>query len=389
MKITELYIYPIKALAPLSVARARLMRDGVEHDRRFMLVKITGDKKTPYKPVQTDKHPEAVVLKQHIDNGDIVVTGPPVKDGSHGRGFTIPQLRVPLYPQDLESLETLEVTLGGSAVHAHRMGADPYDDWFSARLGYPVILVYIGMTGRPVLAHEPSKHYLWRQPRRRPPVSNEGWLSSISNHVPSLLGGGGVIDAVKEKGMEASRNDDENEKLAFNECAPFLVTSKASLRDVSARLPEGEEMEMRKFRPNIVIDNDDSNSDNETATATDQEGTDKLKAWEEDYWGELVITSKEGSGGHRLALTANCARCISINIDYEKGTYASGELGNVLKKLMKDRRVDPGNKWEPIFGRYAFLAPGDDGGGVEIAVGDDVSVARRLDYRDAWEWPKH
>jgi hypothetical protein len=56
----------------------------------------------------------------------------------------------------------------------------------------------------------------------------------------------------------------------------------------------------------------------------------------------------------------------------------------VLKTLMKERRVDKGSKWSPIFGRYGFL-DGDDQGG-EVRVGDDVRVTRRLEERTTWDW---
>lgn len=47
----------------------------------------------------------------------------------------------------------------------------------------------------------------------------------------------------------------------------------------------------------------------------------------------------------------------------------------MLKKLNTDRRVDPGSKWSPVFGRYSFVHPHSDGH--VINVGDDVVVSRR------------
>ncbi|KAI1755581.1 MOSC domain-containing protein [Xylaria castorea] len=360
MKITELYIYPIKSLAPLSVPRTRLRRESVEHDRRFMLLKVQPGGE--YKNIQIPNFPECTLFHQRLNGDEIVVTyhvpSPPI--------FTpvVPEqhaaLRVPLFPK-LEGRDTVDVSLAGSPTVAYRMG-DPYDAWFAACFGYDVILVYIGDMGRDVLAHRPSEHQLWRQQRQQ----RGGWLSSIAAYVPGVGGGDGK----------------RPEQLTFNEAAPFLVTSKASLRDVSDRLPDGEEMDMRRFRPNIVVDGDSKAPEKE-----------ELKAWEEDYWAELSVTRGTGEE-HRLALTANCGRCISINIDYDMGRPSEGEPGIVLKKLMADRRVDDGNKWSPIFGRYAFLAPGESQGGdgdgvVEIAVGDEIHVTKRLDDRDSWAWPKY
>lgn len=317
-----------------------------------MLLKVKPD--GTYKKIQIPYFPECALFHQRLDGDEIVVTfhAPEAPE-------TPEPLRVPLYPK-LEGRGVVDVSLNGSGTDAYRMG-DPYDGWFAARFGYEVILVYIGDRGREVLAHKPSEYHLWRQQR-----SSGGWLSSIAAYIPGV--GSGDANA--------------SERLTFSEVAPFLVTSGASLRDVSKRLPDGEEMDMRRFRPNIVVDEDPQ--------APEEEG---LKAWEEDYWAELRV-SRETEGGeehvHHFALTMNCGRCISINIDYDTGRPAEGEPGIMLKKLMADRRVDEGNKYSPIFGRYGFLLPGegrDNDYDVEVAVGDEIQVTKRLDYRDRWAWP--
>ncbi|KAI1113139.1 hypothetical protein F5Y14DRAFT_231350 [Nemania sp. NC0429] len=386
MKITQLYIYPIKSLAPLPVSRTRLGREGLEHDRRFMLLKVKPD--GTYKKIQIPHFPECALFHQRLDGDEIVVTYHHAPGASETETETGPKplLRVPLSPK-LEGREVVDVLLNSSGTDAYRMG-DPYDGWFTARFGFEVILVYIGDRGREVLAHRPSENRLWQQQQQQQRPRG-GWLSSIAAYIPGVGGGGG---------------DAAEERLTFSEIAPFLVTSGASLRDVSSRLPEGEEMDMRRFRPNIVVDEEDPQQEQ----ATEEEGGEGLKAWEEDYWAELSVSrGTEGGGGgggggggeqeqchYRFALTANCGRCTSINIDYETGRQAEGEPGIVLKKLMADRRVDEGNKYAPIFGRYGFLLPGEGGGGrdgddgvVEVAVGDEIRVTKRLDSRDRWAWP--
>ncbi|KAI1083400.1 MOSC domain-containing protein [Whalleya microplaca] len=368
MKITELYIYPIKSLRPVSVRTAQLRREGLRHDRRFMLLKDAGDGRG-YKNIQTAYFPECTLFAQAIDGDDIVVTyrvpNPPLTPATPEQATA---LRVPLHPALDGGEQTVDIDLFGSATTALRMG-DPYDAWFSACLGYRAILVYIGDARRDVLAHVPKERA----------AAGKSWLSSITSYV-----GGGRAE-----------EDDGKGGLAFNEAAPFLVTSKASLRDVSARLPEGESMDMIKFRPNIVVDGDYDDSDGESSSGSSSAGGGSggdelsLRAWDEDFWGELLVRHT-----HRLALTANCGRCISINIDYETGRPASGEQGTVLKKLMKDRRVDGGNKWSPIFGRYAFLLPPSSQGATDdyelvadVAVGDDIKVTKRISERDVWAWP--
>ena len=80
-----------------------------------------------------------------------------------------------------------------------------------------------------------------------------------------------------------------------------------------------------------------------------------------------------------------CIRCPSLNVDYETGRFANGELGTVLKKLMSDRRVDLSAKYSPCFGKYAFLADGsqDD---LHIAIDNQVAVTGRSDERPVLDW---
>lgn len=336
----KLYLYPIKALRPALITQARIQQQGFEHDRRFMLVKIETD--GGLRNVQTIYFPECTRLYQEIEGDEIVVTyrppGGPLIPSTEEQSAV---LRVPLLPHT-SGLQTIDITLMGSTGTAYRMG-DEFNKWFSACLGYDVILVYLGDGRRPVLAHAPQT--------TPGPAVQKGWLSTITSY--------GTGDT------ETGAHSDSSSWLTFNEAAPLLVATEASLANVSSRLPEGQGMDMKRFRPNIVVDG--------------------VEEWDEDFWGELLI----GSHGHKqakLVLTANCARCLSINIDYDTGRVADGEAGAVLKKLMKDRRVDTGNKWSPIFGRYAFLAAGHDS--ADVAIGDEVTVTARIAERDIWVWPR-
>ncbi|KAI1762928.1 MOSC domain-containing protein [Hypoxylon sp. FL1150] len=383
IKITELYIYPIKSLRLMSVRSTRLLREGLQHDRRFMLLKAEANGR--HTNVQISKFPECALFAQALDGDYVVVTYQTLEADHEYAGQK--ELRVPLDPavEDLQANGTVDILLFGSATSALRVG-DEYDAWFSARLGYLAVLVYIGDSRRSVLAHAPP-----------PPPVPKSWFSSVTSFLPSYLY------------QQSPQGKGEEEKLVFNEVAPFLLTSRASLRDVEARMmPGGEGVDMIKFRPNIVVDEVPSPSSiPPSAAATTAPTPDDrdnhepiLSPWDEDFWGEIAV----GPSRHRLALTANCARCVSVDIDYATGKRTDV----VLKRLMRDRRVDAGNKWSPIFGRYSFLLlpsssmGGDSSGrdeetGIEdeaallaadVAVGDEVEVTRRLDERDVWAWPK-
>jgi len=114
---------------------------------------------------------------------------------------------------------------------------------------------------------------------------------------------------------------------------------------------------MRKFRPNIVV-----------APSADSE---ELEAFEEDFWGEMEV------GGTKVVLTANCGRCRSVNVDFETGGHVENDR-QPLKKMMKDRCVDTGLKFSPVFGRYGF-AVGE--GEMVLSVGDEVTITKRNEER--------
>lgn len=273
-------------------------------------------------------YPELALFLQDIDikSKTLRITYSPPDGETRG-------LEMPLEP-DVAVLDPIDVSLHQSPTQAFKM-SDEINAWFSSCFGYPVILSYIGPNRRPVLGKISPNTVHKKSP------ANPSWLSSITANMPNML---------------ASKPKDE-EGIKFSDCAAYLVVTEKSVQDVSARLPGDTKMDVTKFRPNIVLSG-------------------STKAYEEDYWGAITISS--GSQGERqnseILLTANCVRCVSLNVDYSTGQFAKGEEGTVLKKLMKDRRVDKGAKYSPIFGRYGFLE--SSAVGQTIAVGDEVTVSK-------------
>jgi len=191
------------------------------------------------------------------------------------------------------------------------------NEWFTACFGYPVVLAFIGDS-------------LGICKPKTDTVASS-WLQELKATIPT----------------QASN-------VQFSDNAALLVTSEASLADLHPRLPGEEKAVHEKFRPNIILD-----------------GT---RAWDEDFWTSLTFSD----GGGKVVLTSNCARCISVNVDLDRGKMGEGESGKLLKKMMKDRRVDAGKKWEPVFGRYGFpIAPGT------VSVGDEV-VVERGEEKSVW-----
>lgn len=135
--------------------------------------------------------------------------------------------------------------------------------------------------------------------------------------------------------VDASRVT-EYRRVSFADGFPFLITNLASLEELNSRLDNA--VEMRRFRPNIVV-----------------EGADP---WDEDSWTSLVI------GESNFSLVKPCSRCVVTTVDPEQG-IKSGDL-QPLRELGKYRRTPDG----VIFGMNAIHESAG-----EIRVGNPVALA--------------
>lgn len=391
----QLYVYPIKSLRGTTVTEGTLTPLGLQYDRCFMLLKVEpveNGSGTTLKNMHVPHFPEIALFQTAIelpeteeDSGKIIVTyHPPSSSTADEKESCKPKrLEIPLRPsvKQVKKLKKLNVTMHRSPTTGYDMGAD-YNDWFSARFGYPVVLAYLGTNTRGVLGTlAPRKRNnerfwtIWWKEYIQGPKGKEksliylAWIYAVVGIIyktyDSTQSGRSSTGAMGAMVLSLTlflivlhwstlrRRED---RITFADCAPYLVISETSVDNVSARLSDGEEMDRTKFRPNIVI------SGAETA-------------FEEDFWTELGI----GSHGARLLLTGNCVRCQSLNVDFRTGKMGTGEAGRVLKKLMKDRRVDRGARFSPVFGRYSFLDR--EAAGEAIRVGDEVEVLARGEER--------
>lgn len=300
-----------------------------------MLFEIKPD--TTLAKIQIDTHPRCARFWQDFVSDDqLAVTfrdpdSPPSQD----------TLTIPLTP-DLADLAPITVSLHGSPAAAYRM-PDTHAAWFSQRMGVPVVFVHLG-DGRRAVQGETL-----RPPAAAAPAAaqQKGWLSYLT--------GAGATEGKPPA------------YLTFTDAGALLVTSETSLREINeTRLPADSPTSMFKFRPNVVVDGEGE------------------EAWAEDFWGELAFGIGDDEK-KKVLLTGNCVRCMSLNVDYDTGRMAEGELGTVLKKLARDRRVDPGHRWSPVFGRYGFPVMGE--GEFVVRVGEEVVVSRRNEERTRWDWP--
>ena len=129
------------------------------------------------------------------------------------------------------------------------------------------------------------------------------------------------------------------DRVSFADAFPLLLTTTASLADLSRRI--GADLDMRRFRPNVVVGGSEP--------------------WEEDSWRRLRI------GRTTFRVVKACARCAIPTRDPDTGAML--DAGEPLRTLGAfHRRTDGGI----AFGQN--LIPDTVG---EIAVGDDVEILER------------
>lgn len=131
MQLTDIYIYPVKSLAGLRVASAKVDIKGLEKDRRWMLVDPNG-------VFLTQRNDPAMALIdlnwENADRTSLVLTH---------RTKSMPPLILSLNIPD--SQDFMEVQIWDDTVSAILIGAK-YDHWFSEALNRPCHLVYMPET---------------------------------------------------------------------------------------------------------------------------------------------------------------------------------------------------------------------------------------------------
>lgn len=104
----------------------------------------------------------------------------------------------------------------------------------------------------------------------------------------------------------------EYRRVSFADGFPLLVTNAASLAELNSRLENS--VDMRHFRPNIVVDGADP--------------------WSEDSWTSLTI------GKVSIDLVKPCSRCVMTTVNPDNGEKASDQ--QPLRTLGKYRRTSEG-----------------------------------------------
>ena len=184
LKLSRLYVYPVKSLAGFSVESSQVSDRGLQHDRRWMLV----DARNKFLTMR--EYPEMALLHTALTDNSLIVKN--AKDPSQ-------QIEVPF---ELGETTLEDVTIWNATVAARSVGQEAAD-WFSRQLGKPCKLVFMPEESlRPV---DTSSGY-------HPP----GKFTSFSDAYPFLLIGEASLQDLQH------RANDEISMLRFR---PNLVFS--------------------------------------------------------------------------------------------------------------------------------------------------------------------
>ena len=242
MRLSGLFVYPIKACAGIALDAAEVVERGLADDRRYMLVDRMGTF------VTQREVPRLCLVATAFEREQLVVSTP-------GKAsFALPRRPPPSLALERHVYQVWDDF--GNALR-HPEGSR----WFSEFLDDEVSLVYM-----------PDSERRHVNPKR-------------------------------------ARPDDI---VSFADAYPLLLISEASLDDLNQRL--AEPVEMRRFRPNLVISG--------------------CEPYAEDGFAELQI------GGIAFRGVKRCERCVVTTVDPN-----TGEQGQEPLRTLSHYRLDDNKVW--------------------------------------------
>lgn len=178
LKLSEIWIYPIKSLGGISLQQSPVFEKGLQHDRRWMLVDESGQ-------FMTQRiYPQMALFKLSFDG-----EGLRIRFGSHTNHLSFS------HPS---TIDFMKVTIWDDSVLACEVSA-AHSEWFSSLLGIKCKLVFFPEgNSRPV---DPDYK-----------INNE--QVSLADAYPFLIIGQSTLDNLNEKLDEA---------LPMNRFRPNLV----------------------------------------------------------------------------------------------------------------------------------------------------------------------
>ncbi|MGZ3874682.1 MAG: MOSC domain-containing protein, partial [Mucilaginibacter sp.] len=186
LQISELYIYPIKSLAGIAVKKAQVTEQGLQYDRRFLLV----DENNNFLTQRI--FPQMTQLQPSIEQDRLRITHQASKDS----------IVIPLTLAPTENRVT--VTIWDDSCTAEFV-SDEADKWFSGMLGLNCRLVYMPDDTRRVV----DERYA------------ENAITSFSDAYPFLIIGQASLDDLNNRLTEALPMDRFRPNIVFTGGEPY------------------------------------------------------------------------------------------------------------------------------------------------------------------------
>lgn len=298
IRVSEIYIYPVKSCGGLSLQSSSFTRQGFRFDRQWMIVNAdTGNM------VTAREIPHLVRVLPKIDEGADTLTL-----RCDLPGLELQPLVLPLHPSSdaaSASVQTqIPVLVWDERLPALHCGP-------AAAAWVTAVAAWIApgsaaatATAATATARRKASYALVAvlppDQHDRPLKAKYDWTT-----VPSASA------ASADAAASASAKETQSSAGGFSDAFPFLLASHASLRALNKWTERnGRTMEMESFRPNIVVDGPGL----------------ALQAWEEDWWRIIRIrpasaadaasdsTTASSSSFSDFSVAKPCSRCILTTV---------------------------------------------------------------------------
>lgn len=347
-RVSELWIYPVKACRGVSVKEARLTATGFEYDRAWCVVDLDGKVVSKLEAISQRKIPVLCTISVSISPNGLTLDAP-----------GMPSLTVPLedgagYGTALQVECSGRSTTTGGGWSLGFEDARVHDEgtaWFTEYLNRPH-----GEHGRRLHGHEA--------------FSNFGFVRGISSlameEYPPIF----PLLAKAKEDMDYKLRLAGNRKR-FADFAPLLIVCQASCHFVGERVPDASggatavPYPVMSLRGNVVV-----------------EGT---KPWDEETWKRIEICSSSGEHVVNLRKIKECPRCTSPCRDQLTGDWVFPSvpltLWNVLGEAFPAKRKD--EEWATWAGPFMGVYFGNNGmEGATVRVGDLIRAVETCRWDD-------
>ena len=338
--ISALYVYPVKACQGVKLASCAALFSGLEYDRTFCIVDMEGTRYPQRQSLSQRQLPKlaSISVAFSLEERAIMLSAPGCAPVS-----------VPLDASTYESADDITIECGSASTTSA-------GSWQLGTMAGKVCNAKVNAWLSDYLNDVDAA-------KRKKPRAQFALVKAIGERFLARYAGPTQApfsnDIKKQRTFEASPFKMQRvpiipeDACQFADFGPFLLTSAASLSDLSREI--GDEHPMSAFRPNIVV------------------AGEGLAPWEEDTWKSLNI-GEEAS----FRVLKSCPRCTVPARNQKSGDWQYPTKGEKLKvqkalrKMFPEKTVDDewGAEWQgPMFGVHVavdFEA--------RISVGDKVQI---------------